>query len=185
MSYGHIGADLVTLAAHAADPGLHAQRAWRGLLPPERLDRPRHRRRRGRRLPGLRELRAPLRLNGGSRPLVLSPAGAGSGSINLNTRNASSGGRLANEPQRSSFHLIRHPAAGCVQSFCDFFSPGLKMVSGVRFRDPDPQAPGRWISMWAGKWLGITASRRPVHAPGLWGGRAGRHRAARRTWTGA
>ena len=45
----------------AADPGPHAQRARGGRLPAERLVEPRHGRPRGRRLPGLRELRPAVR----------------------------------------------------------------------------------------------------------------------------
>ena len=36
FNYGHIGADLITMAVDAADSGLHAQRAGRSDFPPER-----------------------------------------------------------------------------------------------------------------------------------------------------
>ncbi len=42
FSYGHIGADLITLRVDAAHPGLHAQRAEDDNFPSERVERLRH-----------------------------------------------------------------------------------------------------------------------------------------------
>ncbi len=61
ISYGHIGADLITLASMLRIPVYMHNVAEEQHLPPQRLERLRHRRPRGRRLPRLRELRAAVR----------------------------------------------------------------------------------------------------------------------------
>ena len=61
ISYGHIGADLISLASILRIPVDMHNVPDETALPPERLDVARHGRSRGRRLPRLRELRPAVR----------------------------------------------------------------------------------------------------------------------------
>ena len=70
ISYGHIGADLITPGLDPADPGPHAQRGRGGRLPALRLGEPGHGRPRGRGLPRLRQLRPAVRAQVASNPLL-------------------------------------------------------------------------------------------------------------------
>ncbi len=56
ISYGHIGADLITLASMLRIPVYMHNVARRADLPPQRLERLRHGRSGGRGLPGVRGL---------------------------------------------------------------------------------------------------------------------------------
>ena len=61
LSYGHIGADLIALASMLRIPVCMHNVPADSTLPPQRLERLRHRRPRRRRLPRLRRLRPALR----------------------------------------------------------------------------------------------------------------------------
>ena len=61
ISYGHIGADLISLASVLRIPVHMHNVPEEDVFRPSRLGQPRHRRPRGRRLPRLRQLRPALR----------------------------------------------------------------------------------------------------------------------------
>ena len=61
ISYGHIGADLITMCSMLRNSGLHAQRSGREDLPSGCMERIRNGQR-GRRLPRMQELRTSLQI---------------------------------------------------------------------------------------------------------------------------